>query len=224
MFTIVTYRGYKTFIHYDEEAGYGSGSAGSVAASVVKGRIQSVSITENNNLIRTAEMGGDRNETFVGWGNYDCTWSMEYDVADFDFLRFGIGAWAGSGTTAAPWYLEEKTFMDYTAGSANGLKSFFLEAAFMDVAGGTNEIHTLSGCIINNVGLSLSLGATLKCTADGFAQKTHCSGSIPGFTADTTRPWIFAQGAFLWNNSSVGRITNATINIANNFDPEVGRE
>lgn len=221
---MVTYRGYKTFIKYDEETAYGSGSAGSVAASVIKGRIQSVNITENNNLIRTAGIGEDRNETFVGWGNYDCTWSMEYDIADFDFLRFAIGAWAGSGTTAAPWYLEEKSFMDYTAGSASGLKSFFMDAAFMDVTGGTNEIHTLSGCIINNVGLSLALGSTLKCSVDGFSKQSYTSGSVPTFTADTTKPWIFAQGAFLWNGSSVARVTSATINFANNFDPETGRE
>ena len=219
---MVTYRGYKTVVKYDDETSYGSGTVG--ASSVVKGRIQSLTINENNNIIRTVAMGEGRNEVFEGWGNYDCTWSMEYEVSDFDFLRYAIGSMAGTGSTAAPKYLQEEEFMDYTAGADSGMKSFYFDVGFQDVSGGTHEDHTLNGVIMNNVSFTLALGSTLRASIDGFAQKSTASTGAISLTADTTKPWIFAQGDFKWNSSTVGRVTNCTLTIANNFDPEAGRE
>jgi len=217
---MVTYRGYKTGVMYDEETSYGTGST---PANAIKGKISTVTINKVNNLIRTVGLGEGRNETFVAFGNFEVTWSIEYEIAAFDFLQFLIGSLHGSGTTAAPYYLQEEAFMDYTAGADSGLKSFGLEVSSED-SGGTDDNDTLSGCIINNASLSLALGETLKCSLDGFARTVTSSASATAFTADTTKPWIFAQGNFNWNSSDVGRITSATINIANNFDPEVGRE
>lgn len=221
MVKIVTYRGYKTVVVYDEETSYG---AGATPASVIKGKLSTVSINKNNTLIRTVGLGEGRNETFVGFGNFEGTWSMEYEIADFDFLQFGIGAMDGSGSTAAPYYLEEKNFMDYTAGADSGQKSFGLIINSLDVSGGTHDKETLSGCITNTIGLSLNLGETLKCSLEGFYKTVTSATATTSYTADTTKPWTFAQGAFKWNSSAVGRVTSATININNNFDPEVGRQ
>jgi len=218
---VTTYRGYRTSILYDEETAFGTGAT---PATAIKGKISTFTINKSNTLIRTLGLGEGRNETFVGFGNFEGTWSMEYEIAAFDFLQFGIGAMAGSGTTAAPYYLEEKEFMDYTATAANGLKTCGLFVGSDDVSGGTHDRDFLSGVTINTIGFTLDLGATLKCSLEGFYRTVLSSTTTTAATADTTKPWIFSQGAFKWNNSTVARVQSATITINNNFDPEVGRQ
>jgi len=218
---MVTYRGYRTSILYDEETSYG---AGATPATAVKGKISTVTIEKNNTLIRTVGLGEGRNETFVGWGNFEGTWTMEYELGAFDVLQFAIGAKAGSGTAVAPYYLEEKEFMDYTAGADAGMKSFGMYVGSDDKSGGTHDREELHGCIINTVGLSLNVGETLKCSLEGFFKTVTSSTTTTAATADTTKPWIFAQGQFKWNAGAVARVTSATININNNFDAEVGRQ
>ena len=144
---------------------------------------------------------------------------MEYELAAWDFLQFGIGPVSGSGTAVAPYYLEEADFPGY---SGTVLKSFGMEVSSNDV-GGTDDVETLTGCIINTMGFTLAVGSTLKCSLAGFASTVVSSASGSSYTADTTKLWIFAQGEFKWNGTAVGRVTSATININNNFDPEVGR-
>ncbi len=221
MVRIVSYRGYKTVVVYDEETAYGTGAT---PATVIKGKISTLNTTKNNTLIRTQGLGEGRNETFVGFGNFEGSWSMEYEVAGFDFLQFGIGSIAGSGTAVAPYYLQEQDFMDYTAGADHGLKSFGLAINSLDTTGGTHNKDTLSGCVINTIGLSLNVGETLKCSLEGFFKTVLSSTDTTSYTSDTTKPWIFSQGAFKWNAAAVGRVTSATININNNFDADVGRQ
>lgn len=218
---MVTYRGYRTSVVYDEETSYG---AGATPATAVKGKISTFTIDKTNNIIRTVGLGEGRNETFHGWGNFEGSWSMEFELAAFDFLQFGIGAMAGSGTAAAPYYLEEKEFMDYTAGATNGMKSFGLYVGSDDKSGGTHDREELFGCIINTIAFTLNVGETLKCSVEGFFKTVTSSTTTTAATADTTKPWIFAQGQFKWNGSAVGRVTSCTINVNNNFDPEVGRQ
>lgn len=218
---MVTYRGYKTVVVYADETGYGTGGT---ADTVIKGKIQTLTINKNNTLQRMVGMGEGRDEVFVGWGNFEGTWSMEYEIAGFDFLRYAIGSMHGSGTAVAPYYLQAQEFMDYSSGLDKGLKSFQLVVNSLDKDGGTHDKETLSGCIINTVGLSMNVGATLRCSLEGFFRTTVNATSTTSFTADTTKPWIFAQGKFKWDNEAIARVTSATINIINNFEPEVGRE
>lgn len=220
---MVTYRGYRTNIQYDHETAFATGGTPNTA---IKGRISTVSINKTNNLIRTQGLGDGRNETFVGFGNFEVTWSMEYELGAFDFLQFAIGSTdgsiGGSGTAIAPYYLEEADFRGYT-GSGAELYSFVFEVAAED-ASGTDNVDTLSGCVINTVGFTLALGQTLKCSVEGFSRSVVSSASASAFTADTTELWIFSQGNFNWDGSDIGRVQNATININNNYDPEQGRE
>ena len=218
MVKIVTYRGYKTYVQYDDETSYGTGA--SAPSTAIKGKISTVTINRVNNLIRTVGLGEGRNETFVGFGNFDVTWSMEYELASFEFLKYLIGAIGGTGTTVAPYYLQESDFMGYTSTS---MRTFGLSVASDDVSG-TDDKEMLNGCVINTGGLTLNVGETLKCSLEGFAQNCISTTSADAFTPDTTKPWIFSQGAFKWNDTAVARVTSATININNNFDPEVGRQ
>ena len=218
--TVTTYRGYKTVVVYADETGYG---AGGTADTAVKGKIQSVTINKSNNLNRTLELGEGRNETFHGWGNFEGTWSMEYELAGFEFLRYLIGAQDGDGEPATPYFLEEKDLMDYDEGVDKGLKSFQMVVNSLDTTS-TSDKETLSGCIMNTGGLSLNVGETLKCSLEGFFKKPLNAVTLTSFTPDTTKPWVFSQGTFKWNNEPVARVTSATININNNFDPDIARE
>ena len=212
---MVTYRGYKTAIQYGAESAYGTGGTPTVA---IEGKVQTLTINENNNLIRTTGLGEGRNETFVGLGNFEVTWSMEYVLSSFEFLQFAFSPVGGSGTTAAPYYLEES---DYTGYTSTYCKSFAMEVASL---GSTNAVETISGCVINTVGFGLSVGEALKVSLEGFGRAPVNGTTATTFTPNTTKPWIFSQGNFTWNGSTVARVTSATININNSIDPEVGRQ
>lgn len=222
--TVTTYRGYKTVVVVGDETSYGDGGD---ADTVIKGKIQTVTINKNNTLQRFVGMGEGRNEVFVGWGNFEGTWSMEYELAGFEFLRYLIGAQDGSGTAVDPYYLEEKDIMDYDSGIDKGLKTFQMIVNSNDT-NATSDKETLDGCVMNTCGLSMEVGGTLRCSLEGFFKTTTNAVTLTDFTPDTTKPWIFAQGNFKWgesgNEATVARVTNATININNNFEPDVGRE
>lgn len=215
---MVTYRGYQTKVAYKAETVFGT----SVTVDTsIKGKIQSVTINQTNNLIRVAALGEGRNEVFVGWGNYDCTWSMEYNPTAFDFLEFGIGIKAGSGTTAAPYSLAESEFRSATL----GMKTCTIEVDGKDISGGTFNVDTMTSAVINTIGLTMELNQALRCTLEGFAQKVVSKATVgQSIVADTALLWIFSQGAFKWNGSAVGRVQSGSININNNYDPDVGRE
>jgi len=176
-----------------------------------------------NNPIRSTGTGEGRNETFSGYGNFDQSWNIEYQVGTFDFLRYFVGNLTGTGETATPYILTEDEFMDYTSGDDNGLKSFGLAIGSTD-GSGTDDEDVLSGCVINTMGLNLDLGKPLIATLAGFCRKPESDTSASTFTPDTTKPWIFSQGNFKWNGTRVSRVTSATINAENNFNPEAGRE
>jgi len=214
---MVTYRGYQTNVMYTAETAYGT--AAGAPDTAIKGRIQTVTINQNNNLIRVAALGEGRNETFVGFGNYSVDWSMEWYLGDPDFLEFGLGLKAGSGTTAAPYTIEEKEYIDYST----GMKSFSMSVGSEDVSA-TDDNDVISGCIMNTIGLTCEVGGALTCSLSGFGKSVTSSTTAAAFTADTTKLWIFTQGAFKWNSTAVGRCKSFTININNSFDPDVARE
>ncbi len=201
---------------YGAETSYG---AGATANLPVKGRIQSVTINQTNNLIRVAGAGDGRNEVFVGFGNYGVDWSMEFFLGDPDFLEFGIGAKSGSGTTAAPYVIEEKEWIDYSS----GMKSFSMNVGSEDVSA-TDDNDLIAGCVIDTIGLTCEVGGALNCSLTGFGQKVTSSTTSAVYTSDTTRLWIFSQGVFKWDGSEVGRVKSFTVNITNNFDADVARE
>jgi len=206
---------------YVTETAYAAG--GSMGSAVpIEGKIQTVTINQNNSLIRTAALGEGRNEVFVGWGNYDCSFSIDYEIAGFDFLQYAFGAKAGSGSTSTPYYLEEATFRAYTG---SGLRSFRMQVNAKDYTGGTDSVDTIIGCILNSISINCSLGQNVKCSVEGLAQKVTASTTGSGsYTASTTKPWIYALGDFNWNGSDVGRIQSITVSVNNNFDPNLGRE
>jgi hypothetical protein len=212
---MTTYRGYKTAVQYDDETAYGTGG---VPNTAIPAKITTLSIEKTNTPIRIVGLGEGRNETFVGYGIFEATWNMEMELASFEFLQFAFSPVGGSGSTASPYYLEE---LDFTGYGANMMKSFAMEVASL---GTPAEVETLNGCVINNVGFSLNVGETLKCTLDGFAKTSTTGTSATAYTPNTTKPWIFAQGTFSYDGSVVGRVTSASINITNNIDPEMGRQ
>jgi hypothetical protein len=212
---MVTYRGYKTAVQYGAETAYGTGG---VPNTAIPAKISTLTIEKNNNPIRTVGLGEGRNETFVGYGNFEVNWDMEMELAGFDFLQFAFSPIGGSGTTAAPYYLEELDFTGYGAGQ---MKSFAMEVASLGVP---NEVELISGCVINTLGLTLAIGETLKCSVSGWGRNSTTGSVATAYTAITTKPWIFAQGNFEYNASVIGRVTSAAINISNNMDPETGRQ
>jgi len=215
---MVTYRGHKTHVSYISETAYGTGSAPDKA---INGKIQTITINKNNNTNRIRGLGNGRNENVSLYGNFSGSFSLEYDLAAFDFLQYAFGSKTGAGNAGSPYCIEEKDLMDYTATDAYGIKSFTLYASSL---GATNDVERLTGCIINTVGLTFNLGETLKCSLDGFFKKPDNSATSVEVTPTSTKPWIFAQGIVKKGTTTLARITSVTINVANGFTEDDGRQ
>ena len=213
---MVTYRGYKTSIIYKAESTFGTPVT---PDTVVEGKVQTFTLNQNNNLVRLTGLGEGRTETFVGLSDYECTWSMEYNPADFDFLQFGVGALSGAGSTADPYVLTEGVFR-----SASDFNTATIEVGSNDTSGGTHDVDIITSAIINSIGISLEVGQPLKLSLEGFGQKVISKATAPVTqTNNTNQIWMYQQGNWLWNGSAVGRVQSATININNNITPDVGR-
>ena len=211
---MVTYAGYNTVVVHGAESAYGTGDAPS---TVINGRLQNVTIDKNNNIGRVGGMGEGRNEQFQHYGNFSGQYSINYDVGDFGFLEYGIGLKAGEGTTAAPFTLEEKDFIDYTS----GIKSFGMIVNSLDST--THDKELLSGCIMDKIGLTFELGLPLKAAISGFFKTTLNSTDTTAFTKNTTKPWIFSQGSFKWNSGPIALVSSGSIKIDNKYVEDDGR-
>ncbi len=206
---MVMYKGYNTVVLYQDETSYGTTGTGS--ANVIKGRLQSVNIEKSNSTIRLAGLGEGRNQEFHGYGNFEGTWSMDFHPADFEFLKYGIGTKSGDGNTLSPYIIEETTDLDSTTLTINSLDT-------------VSDKETLTGCMINTIGIDLNLGQPVSVSLEGFYQKPTNATTTTSFTKDTTKPWIFSQGTFKWNDSAVARVQSISIKINNQYNPDDGRQ
>lgn len=203
------YKGYNTVVVYQDETSYGV-SDGDLYT--IKGRLESVNIDKSNSIVRIPGLGEGRNESHHLFGNFEGTWSMNYAPADFTFLKYAIGTIAGNGSTATPWTLIESNDPKYFTLIVNSLDST------------ANDKETLTGVVINTVGIDLNLGAPMAVSLEGFYQKPTNTTTTTSFTKDTTKPWIFSQGTLKWNNSAVARLQSISIKIDNQYNADDGRE
>ena len=92
------------------------------------------------------------------FGPMEVTGSIEWEVADFSFLQFLIGAESGAGTDASPYVLTEAEDIDYTQ-----MSTFKMEVTSEDSTTDDSDVYT--GCHLTEGSLSWTEGETLKGSA-----------------------------------------------------------
>ena len=145
---MVLYKGYDTHVRYISETSYATGGT---IGTAIGGKITNFSPNINNNLIRTQGIGEGRNASQTLYGNFECSGSIEWEIADFTFLQYGVGIRSGSGTTASKYAITEANDIDYT-----NMETFKMEAAS---EGSTDDVDVYTGCSL--VDWSISEKGTL---------------------------------------------------------------
>jgi len=213
-------KGFRTNVAYFPEVAYGEFSVKDTDAYKIGGNVKSVSWTARNNIIKTGSVGGGRNYQQQLYGTYDANGSINWEVSDLSFLRFGIGDIArfGTGSTkSSPYVLldSELTGVDNN-GSLTNLRAGATDAytkvrirpfsilAYDRENGGSpdyNEsIDKIHGAMITDVNLSANIGTPLVATTNFVAKKISFkryldpSGhNVPDFT-ETDIPDDFGNG------------------------------
>ena len=219
-------------IWYDSETAYGTGAG---SADEI-GKVTNYSSNWTDNLHRLHGLGEGRNETSVIKGPVDVTANIEWQLlANFasgrsvsiDFLKYGIGGVAGSGTTADPYDIVESEDYGYTA--ATDILTFQLEVAMegVEVTAGTpiDDTTLFTGCIMPSFTINAAVGGLLTARADITAQNVSCDATdVSAHTAEVGNPMAFQQGSFAFNATptDVVHVQDFSITGANN--PIIYRE
>ena len=203
------YKGFDSYVVYDEETGYGTGATPAAGNRV--GRVTGVSINMTNNFFKTQGMGEGRNATGAFTGPFDVTGTIDWDVDDFTFMQYAIGTRSGAGAVANPYQLDEADNIGYDAAN---IPTIALE---FGSEGDSNDFEvTVDGVVINNLTISATQGETLKANCDWIGRNVNSSASIITYTAPTTKVFVFQQGDVIVGSDSF-HCTAFSLTIANNI-------
>jgi hypothetical protein len=206
---MVTYKGYNTNVRYVAETSFGTGG---VIGTAIGGKVTSFNPTLNNNLKRTQGLGEGRNATVTQYGNLDATGTIEYEVADFTFLQFLIGAMSGSGTIGSPYVLTESENIDYST-----MSTFKMEVTSEDAVTDDSDVYT--GCHLTEGNISANEGEIMKGTANWVAKTvTSSTAGTVAYSPSTIKPWMFWQGTLKYGAapSAVAKVTSFSLTVNNN--------
>jgi hypothetical protein len=204
-------KGFRTSCAYFVENTYGTPLISSTLCRKVAGKVRGINWTARQNIIQTGNVGDGRNYKQQLFGNYDASASMNWEVGDFSFLRFGVGDIAKEGAgdeVAAPYYLmnAELTGTDaatlLTAADPGTMTKIRIRPFSMilydaeQAASGTALVDTvdiLKGCMINDFSLSASIGTPLTCSTNLIVKEishkrniTASATEMPDFTSTVT--------------------------------------
>lgn len=173
---------------------YGSESStyGTEASSYTElGRVQSISIESNNNLLYDRGLGEGLNATNAYYGPFDASGSVSFDVVDFDFLKHFVGPKTGAGTSGDKYTLTEADTIAVSGSTA--LVPFSIEYLNDD----TSDQATVGlGCVGQNFTLSGSIGSKLSCDASFVVQKSLERESGQTYSAVTDPAFVMLNGTW----------------------------
>ena len=213
------YDGREYYLIYAEETAYATG--GTPAISENMGRLQSVTLNMNQNLLRTQGIGDGINAQTVSLGVFDVSGSFSTIPIDFQFLQYGVGydLTGQTGAEASHYKLIENGTYGYS-GTTN--KTIKLELGSKGTS--NNQEKTINGVVFNSWTLSGEIGSELKCDVD-FTGRTVTRGTtIETYTAPSGRPYIFNSGSVKWGTTDVLSIIDFSVSCALNptYPREIG--
>ena len=131
---------------YAGESAYGT----LIARDTVHSRVQTFNPTEENNFSYERGLGEGLNVVKTYYGPYNCGATVNFNVNDFDFLKYFVGPKTGAGSVGNPYLLTEATVG--LINETNSLQSFSYEAA--NTSDTTDDVLLFEGCVGNGFALS----------------------------------------------------------------------
>jgi len=209
------YNGRDNYLIYGVETAYATGGTPAVGNKI--GRIQSVTLNMNNNLIRSQGIGEGINATNVSLGQFEVSGNINTKPTDFTFLQYGVGYVGGAGTTASPYLLTENGTFGYTSTTLYTTK---LELGQKGVS--NHQTKTVDGVVISDWTLSGNQGEELVLDINFLGKTVSRDVSLETYTAPSTRTFVFNSGSVIWGSSDV--ISCSSFNVRCNLNPNYPRE
>jgi hypothetical protein len=232
--------GYKQSLFAGNETKYGS----QAVINKCIGLVQNVNPTETNNLIKVRTLGGTRDYSNIVPGKFEVSGSFEYYLQNGIMLRQAIGEDTGSTgvVDSGPKVHSGASYLHILGSAAapgvNDFPSFSLEFTDAEDSGadaGTQNLKRIyTGCRINNLAISATVDAPLRCTADWIGQMVNIStAAATNVTEQTTDPYVFYQGWVYSTSGAISRYTQVTattgtrlaevngfdLSVSNNLEP-----
>lgn len=203
-------KGFRTNMAYFPETTYGTFAVTDTNAYKVGGKVKSLNWTARHNIIKTGSIGDGRNYKQQLYGTYDANGSINWEISDLSFLRFGVGDIARFGTGAtqdSPFVLldAELTGVDDN-GSLTALQAevtdsytktrirpFSILAYDKENAAADSSynesVDLIQGAMMTDMNITASIGTPLMATTNFVAQKISFKrylddADVPVFTGN----------------------------------------
>jgi len=193
------------------KVGYGAESShatGGTPTTPIQGFVQNITSTEDNTTVQDWELG-DRNQVSTAFGDFRASGTVNFTLGyGFDFFQHLIGGVTGSGTTAAPYLLNE----DDVGYISNNVKTFELEYS-QDTS--TDYVTQLEGCIITDTTLTGAIGTRVNVVANFLASSVAHPASASAITSFSGELPIMQEGDIEWEGSSIARLQSFVLSVNN---------
>ena len=211
------YSGRDCYLIYAEETSFATG--GTPAITEHFGRVQSVTLDMNNNIIQTQGLGDGINAQSASLGVFDVSGSISTVPIGFMFLQYGVGYDTGAGTVGSNYKLVESGSYGYTTTTNKTIK---LELGSKGTT--NNQEKTINGVVFNSWTLAGAMGEELKCDVSFTGKSVTRGTTIETYTAPSGRPFVFNNGSVVWGASDVLSLTNFSITCELNpiYPREIG--
>ena len=204
------YKGFNTYIIYEEETVFGTPAA-PIAGNKI-GKITSFSWNGTNNNFRFQSMGDGRNATSAIQGSFDVSGSIDFDVEDFTALQYAVGTIQGNGGVATPFELVEVDDIGYAG--ATEIPTLSLEVGSEGDA--NDDVMIFDGVVFNSLTIGASAGERMTASIDWIGRSLATSTALEVYTASTNKVFVF-QDATVAVGSDVCSCTAFSFTINNNI-------
>lgn len=203
-----------------------SGTYGAVSGNGVwPGMVQSVEITENQNVIQTRFLGqGNRNVGVFQDGPLDFEGTVTLFPQDWRLLGLAMGSIAQSNVSLnfANHFSEVnggQRFSPWTSGYFNPWASFQLEESKLGNVASKNSVRTLKGCVPNSFTLNITQGEPISVELGIVAQSGSWVGTTPtAVTAGSNRPYLWSDATWQMDGVTQEAAKSVSFSINNNFE------
>jgi hypothetical protein len=202
--------GTTSYVRYGYESTYGT-SPGDSSLVTYFGHNVKFSPSAKNNIERIPEMNS-RNYNKYAAKSFEGSYSLDFDVSNFYFMKGILGSVASVTTTStAHTYSEANLPPGITIQSSEDLD--------------TDSERTYTGCLMDKLTLSMNVGEIVKGRIDGMYQKEVKDSSLNtnGNSADTEEVFTFAHATVeLPTSTTLTEVQSCEISITNNWEPIYG--
>jgi len=200
-------KGFRTNMAYFPQTDYDEDTTFAVTADnayKVGGNIKSLNWTARHNIIKTGSIGDGRNYKQQLYGTYDANGSINWEVSDLSFFRFGVGDIAdiakfGTGASDSQPYAiidaeltgvdsstESNTALsagDVTDFSTVRIRPFSILAYDTENATGSSDynesVDLIYGAMMTDINVTASIGTPLMATTNFVARNINFKRNLP---------------------------------------------